>query len=93
MGLLLILLTYFYYPYMNKDKLLKNQSDQKDFENTSDDVQFTTFESIEYEGLYDLDKPFSVKSEEAYILDENPDLVFMKKMRSRTQPRKDQLKI
>jgi len=81
MGLLLILLTYFYYPYMNKDKLLKNQSDQKDFENTSDDVQFTTFESIEYEGLYDLDKPFSVKSEKAYILDENPDLVFMKKMR------------
>jgi len=81
MGLLLILLTYFYYPYMSKDKLLKNQSDQKDFENTSDDVQFTTFESIEYEGLYDLDKPFSVKSEEAYILDENPDLVFMKKMR------------
>ena len=25
-GLLLILLTYFYYPYMNKDKLLEDQS-------------------------------------------------------------------
>jgi len=79
-GLLLILLTYFYYPYMNKDKLIKNQSVREDLENTTDNAQITTFESVEYEGLYDLDKPFSVKSESAYILDENPDLVFMKTM-------------
>lgn len=79
-GLLLILLTYFYYPYINKNKLLKNQSVQDDLENTTDDAKITTFENVEYEGLYDLDKPFSVKSESAYILDENPDLVFMKTM-------------
>ena len=79
-GLLLILLTYFYYPYMNKDKLIKNQSVREDLENTTDNAQITTFESVEYEGLYDLDKPFSVKSESAYILDEDPDLVFMKTM-------------
>ena len=65
---------------MNKNKLLKNQSVQDDLENTTDDTKITTFENVEYEGLYDLDKPFSVKSESAYILDENPDLVFMKTM-------------
>ena len=79
-GLLLILLTYFYYPYMKQDKLLKNQSVQKDLENTTDNDQITTFENVNYEGLYDLDKPFSVKSENAYILDENPDVVYMTNM-------------
>jgi len=79
-GLLLILLTYFYYPYINKDKLLKNQSVRDDLENATDNSKITTFESVEYEGLYDFDKPFSVKSESAYILDEDPNLVFMKTM-------------
>ena len=80
-GLLLFLLTYFYYPYMNKDKLLKNQSDREDLENTTDNTQHTTFKNVEFEGLYDLDKPFSVKSEKAYILDDDPNLVYMKNMR------------
>ena len=80
MGLLLILLTYFYYPYMNKDKLLKNQSAREDLENTTDNTQHTTFKNVEFEGLYDLDKPFSVKSENAYILDEDPNVVYMTTM-------------
>ena len=80
MGLLLILLTYFYYPYMNKGKLLKNQSAREDLENTTDDTQLTTFENVEFEGLYDLDKPFSVKSEKAYIIDEDPNVVYMTDM-------------
>ena len=80
MGLLLILLTYFYYPYMNKDKLLKNQSVRQDLKNTTDNAQLTTFKNVRYEGLYDFDKPFSVKSENAYILDENPNVVYMTNM-------------
>ena len=79
-GLLLILLTYFYYPYMNKNKLLKNLPVRGDLENTIDNAQLTTFENVEYEGLYDLDKPFSVKSENAYILDEDPNVVYMTNM-------------
>ena len=79
-GLILILLTYFYYPQMNKDKLLKNQSTKEDLEEATGDTQSTTFKSVEYEGLYDLDKPFSVKSEEAYILDGDPDVVYMTNM-------------
>ena len=79
-GFFLILLTYFYYPYMEKNKLLKDQSAREDLEETLEDAHSTTFENIEYQGLYDLDKPFSVKSEKAHILDEEPDIVYMTNM-------------
>ena len=79
-GLLLILLTYFYYPHMSKDKLQEDQFVLKDSEKTSYIDQFTAFESVEYEGLYDLNKPFSIKSEKAYILDIEPDVVYMTDM-------------
>ena len=79
-GFFLILLTYFYYPYMDKNKLLKDQSAREDLEKTLEDAHSTAFENIEYQGLYDLDKPFSVKSEKAHILDEEPDIVYMTNM-------------
>ena len=79
-GLLLILLTYLYYPYMNKNKLQDDQFVQKDSEKTLNDAQ-SAFENVEYEGITSTMQRFSVKSESAYILDENPNLVFMKKMR------------
>ena len=79
-GLLLILLTYFYYPYMNKDKLLEDQFVLEDLEKTLDDDKVTSFENVEYEGLFDLNKPFSIKSEKAYILDIEPDVVYMTDM-------------
>ena len=44
------------------------------------DVEGTTFENVEYKGLYDLDKPFKVKSKKAYILNEEPDIVYMNSM-------------
>ena len=79
-GFFLILLTYFYYPYMEKNKLLKDQSAREDLEKTLEDAPLTAFENIEYQGLYDLDKPFSVKSEKAHILDGEPDIVYMTNM-------------
>ena len=79
-GLLLILSTYFYYPYINKYKLLKNQSVQIDLEETPSDNQSTTFENVEYKGLYDINKQFTIESEEAYILNEEPDIVYMTTM-------------
>ena len=79
-GLLLLILTYFYYPIIKKDKLLKDQSVNKDFQKVDDRDQATSFENLEYRGLYDLDKPFKVKSKEAYILNEEPDIVYMKNM-------------
>ena len=75
-GLLLILLTYFYYPYMNKAKLIENQSAKEDLERVLED-QSTSFENAQYNGLYDVDKPFIIMSEEAYILNGEPEFVYM----------------
>jgi len=79
-GLFLFILTYFYYPSIKKDKLLKDQSVNKDFKKVDDIDQSSSFENLEYKGLYDLNKPFRVKSKEAYILNQEPDIVHMKNM-------------
>ena len=79
-GLLLIITTYFYYPYINKVKFIENQSVQKDSDNVADNDQTTFFENIEYQGLYDLNKPFTVKSEKAHMLNEEPDIMYMTNM-------------
>ena len=79
-GLLLFVLTYLYYPTIVKDKLLKDQSVNKDFKAVGTEDQITAFEDMEYRGLYDIDKPFKVKSETAYILNEEPNIVYMENM-------------
>ena len=79
-GLLLIIATYFYYPSIKKDKILKDQSVNKDSQKVQNIDQSTSFENLEYKGLYNLNKPFTVKSKEAYILNEEPDIVYMKNM-------------
>ena len=76
-GLLLFFLTYFFYPNINKDKLTKDQSIGKNVDKTAIADKTTTFESLEYKGLYNFDKPFKVRSEKAYILNEEPDIVYM----------------
>ena len=76
-GFLLFFLTYLYYPSINKGKILEDQSVEKDSEKSSEKDGATAFEDMEYKGLYDLDKPFTVKSKKAYILDEDPDVVYM----------------
>ena len=79
-GILLILMTYFYYPYKNKSVVEKNL--QQDLPPVSDEVDDKTssFENLEYKGLYDLDKTFVVKSEKAHINDDEPDIVHMTNM-------------
>ena len=79
-GLLLFVLTYLLYPNINKNKILKDQSIGKDFEKTVDTEKVTSFDSLEYKGLYDFGKPFNVKSKKAYILNEEPDIVYMDSM-------------
>ena len=80
-GLLLTAITYFYYPYLQKVNLIKNLPSQKDSKNVIDgDQQSTSFENVEYKGLYDLDKEFTVKSETAHILNTEPDIVYMQRM-------------
>ena len=79
-GLFLIISTYFYYPLMKKAELAKDQFQQKKLEKNITHDKTTFFENVEYKGLYDLDKPFIIKSEDAYILDEEPDIVYMDTM-------------
>ena len=64
---------------MNKNKLQDDQFVQKDSEKTLNDAQ-STFENVKYEGITSAMQRFSVKAKNAYILDDNPNLVFMKKM-------------
>tara|TARA_Y100000741_G_scaffold142365_1_gene107485 strand:- start:141 stop:731 length:591 start_codon:yes stop_codon:yes gene_type:complete len=79
-GILLIIATYFYFPSIKKDKILKDQSIIKETQKIEKVDESTYFEKLEYKGLYDLDKPFNVKSNEAYILNTDPDIVYMKNM-------------
>ena len=79
-GLILILITYFYYPYMKKSKFTDNQVVQKDASNTPDIDQGTSFENVKYEGLYQINNTFSVMSEKAHILNKEPDVVYMTNM-------------
>ena len=79
-GLILILITYFYYPYMQKVKFTDNQVVQKDGSNTLDIGQGTSFDNVKYEGLYQINKTFSVMSEKAHILNKEPDVVYMTNM-------------
>ena len=78
LGLLLFILTYLYYP--NIKRASEEQLVKEKIEVTEQDGETTTFENMEYKGLYDFDKPFIVKSEKAYILSENPNLVYMTNM-------------
>ena len=79
-GIFLFVATYLFYPKINRDKVSEDQSINKDFEKTSAADKITTFESLEYKGLYNFDKPFKVKSKKAYILNEEPDIVYMNSM-------------
>ena len=76
-GLLLFFLTYLFYPSINKNKLTENQSISKDFDKIDVTDKTTTFENLEYKGLYNFDKSFKVKSKKAYILNKDPDIVYM----------------
>ena len=79
-GFFLIIATYFYFPSIKKGEILKDQSVNREPQKNEGIEQSTYFENLEYKGLYDLDKPFRVKSKEAYILSEEPDIVYMENM-------------
>ena len=73
-GLILIVLTYFYYPNLNKNILSKNKNIQKSLEKDLEEEK-TFFEKIQYEGVYDFDKRFTIHAEKAVIFDEETDIV------------------
>ena len=79
-GSLFILITYFYQPHKNKS--LVEKTIQENVPPVSDSLteKSTSFENIEYQGFYDMDKTFVVKSEKGYIEEKEPDIVYMTNM-------------
>ena len=57
----------------NEDSMFKTD--------TTDTKGRNTFESVEYKGTYDANKPFKIKSDKAYILIKEPNVVYMTNMR------------
>tara|TARA_B100002003_G_scaffold242548_1_gene265690 strand:+ start:405 stop:995 length:591 start_codon:yes stop_codon:yes gene_type:complete len=80
-GLFLIIATYFYYPKINENKLRGSVIQDKPTDITDEANKDNTFENVEYKGLYDFDKPFIIISEKAYILSENPNIIYMADMK------------
>ena len=76
-GLFLILTTYFLYPKFLKEKTVQ---DSKITTDITDSKEGNTFENVEYKGLYDINKTYKVKAEEAYILIKEPNIVYMTNM-------------
>ncbi len=77
-GFLLIILTYFLYPKMIENKVIQETVEDNVF--STDDDKSNTFERVEYNGFYQTDKPFVVKSEKATILKKEPNIVYMTNM-------------
>jgi len=81
-GIFLILATYFIYPKMIKEKKLSEIKKEIPAENiiSIDGKEANVFENVEYQGIYDLNNNFIIKSEEAHILSDEPDIVYMTNM-------------
>ena len=76
-GVLLIVFTYFY-PNIVKKGIEKDLSELPEEEELEKNTTF--FENLRYEGLFNFDKTFIVKSKKAYIDNEEPDIVHMTDM-------------
>jgi hypothetical protein len=84
-GLSLFFLTYFLYPTsirINDEQTIQSDANIKieGIEKVDKKEQYTAFQNIEYNGFFNIDKPFIIKSEKAYILNEEPDIIYMNKM-------------
>ena len=78
-GFLLIILTYYFYPKIIEIKNKKLISEKKEIIKIDEEVT-NTFENVEYKGLYNINEPFTVKSEKAYISEEDSNVIYMENM-------------
>ena len=80
-GLLLILATYFLYPETKKSKIEDSVVKDNNINiDKVDEKESDMFENVEYKGLYNIDSPFTVRSEKADIFTEEPDIIYMTEM-------------
>ena len=79
-GMLLILVTYFLYPKIEKSKLKEEKIVKKNEIVIAEENQANIFEHVEYKGIYNIDTPFVINSDKANITKEEPDIVYMTNM-------------
>tara|TARA_B110000438_G_C15781416_1_gene636499 strand:+ start:1305 stop:1895 length:591 start_codon:yes stop_codon:yes gene_type:complete len=79
-GIFLILGTYFFNPSNKTIKVVEKEINPEKTINITDDSRDTSFEDVEYKGLYDLNKPFIVKSDRAHTNNDEPDVMYMSNM-------------
>ena len=83
-GIFLILGTYLLYPKIIKEKKITELKlkEQKTEESTIviEGEEANVFENVEYQGIYDLENSFTIRSDKAHILKNEPDIVYMKNM-------------
>ena len=68
-GILLILSTYYFYPKITERGILEQSKKKEVFE--TDDESSNLFENVKYQGLYDVNKPFTIEAKKAHILKED----------------------
>jgi len=80
-GLIFIISTYILYPKITKNKIIEEkQTILQDKVDEITDEKSNTFQNIQYKGIYNINKPFVIKSKEAHILTKDPDIVYMTSM-------------
>ena len=86
LGVFLIFLTYFFYPIVKEKRLTALDTNTEILKTEKDEIigeegKGNLFKNVEYGGVYNIDNSFTVKSEEAYIYNNYPEIVHMKDMK------------
>jgi len=77
-GFILIFLTYFLYPKV--DKKLSERVIIEDNQTETSNKTSNTFKNVEYQGIYNFNNNFTIEAEIAQILKDDPDVVLMNNM-------------
>lgn len=77
-GFILIFLTYFLYPKV--DKKLSERVIIEDNQTETNEKTSNTFKNVEYQGIYNFNNNFTIEAEIAQILKDDPDVVLMNNM-------------
>lgn len=79
-ALLLIIVTYFYIPQIEKKKLKEEAIKNNEVMDASSAETENLFEKVTYEGIYQIENSFLIKAERAKVLTKEPSIVYMNSM-------------
>jgi len=87
LGIILTFLIYYIYPKINEIKITNESKINKELPTSNEKIVATKndrdiFEWVEYNGIFNITNKYTVKSEKAYILSEDLDVVYMENMKA-----------